>query len=314
MESQTPDLSGRIVLVTGANGFIGTHLCAHLEALGASVRRATRAAAGRDTFAVGDIGGETDWGEALAGADTVFHLAARAHLAKDTAADPLAEYRRVNVDATRGLAESANAAGVRRFVLLSSTAVLGQESDQALDESALPRPQTRYGRSKLEAEDALLQVAATGTLEPVIVRAPPVYGPGNPGKFQRLISGVRTGLPLPLARASNERSWLFVGNLTDLLVVCAVHPAAAGETFLASDGEDVSTAQLTRMIGSAMGRRVVLLPVPRWLLVGAARAVGKSRDIRGLFAACAVNSHKARELLDWEPPYSLAQGLAQTVL
>lgn len=316
------NLDGRVLLVTGANGFIGQHTCAHLAARGALVRRATRlggqkdsAARGivpEDTIAVGDIDESTDWSQALEGVDTVVHLAARVHVTKDPSPSPLAEYRRVNVAGTRRLAEAAVAAGVRRLVLLSSTSVVDQDSID-LDETAPPRPKTPYGHSKHEAEQALLEVAASTTLEPVIVRAPPVYGPGNPGKLNRLARLVATGLPLPLGAVNRPRSWLYVGNLVEFLALCVVHPAAARETFLVSDGRDLTTAELVRLLGEAMDRRVVLVPVPEWLLKLGIRAVGMSGDITRLFSTRTVSTRKAEKLLAWASTYGVEEGLAATV-
>lgn len=307
------DLSGRTVVVTGADGFVGRHACARASELGAVVRRVTRGGAGKETYAVGAIDGETEWSRILDGAHAVVHLAARVHLRKDLSPDPLAEYRKVNVGGTRRLAEAAARAGVRRLVLASSIGVYGRESPRPLDEATPTRPASSYARSKLEAEQELLLSASATSIEPVIVRAPLVYGPGDPGNLPRLIRLVATGLPLPLRLARGRRSLLYVGNFADLLTLCVSHPAAAGEVFVASDGEDVSTAELVRLIAKKMGRSVALIPVPRRFLMLGARAVGDHLDVVRLFGSLTVDSGKVRRRLGWQPPHTLEEGLAAAI-
>ena len=210
-----------------------------------------------------DIGPDTDWRAALAGIDAIVHLAARAHVLRDSSADAHALYRAVNTLGALRLAEAAAAAGVRRFVFLSSVRVHGERSTGAPFTEASPLvAQDPYGRSKAEAERGLAALAAAGRLEPVILRPPLVYGPGARGNFARLVRLVARGVPLPLGAVRNRRSLIFVGNLVDAIVRSLDDPAAAGETFMVSDGEDVSTPELVRRIARALGKPARLVPVP----------------------------------------------------
>ena len=189
-----------------------------------------------ETAIVGDIGPDTDWRDALAGIDTVIHLAARTHVMHQTG-NPLEQYRRINVLGTTHLAHSAARAGVRRMVLLSSIKVNGESTGAAaFTEHDEPRPQDAYGITKWEAEQALREVAAANSLEAVVLRPPLVYGPGVKANFLRLMQAIDRGIPLPLAAIDNKRSLVYLGNLVEALTLCATHPAAAGETFLVSDG------------------------------------------------------------------------------
>ena len=239
-------------LVTGANGFVGKPLCVELFRRGHVVRAASRSAhAASDGFeqaTVGSIDGVTDWSAALRDLDVVIHLAARVHIMKDGAADPLAAFRKVNVAGTLNLARQAAAAGVKRLVFVSSVKVNGEYTSpgQAFTESDLPAPQDAYGVSKHEAELGLRQIAVESGIEVVIIRPPLVYGPGVKANFAVLMRAVRRGWPLPLGAVHNQRSLVGLGNLVDLIVTCLTHPAAANQTFLVSDGEDVSTTELLR--------------------------------------------------------------------
>jgi len=302
------------VLVTGASGFVGTALCKKLGAQGHVVRRAVRmAASGPDTVAVGDIGPATDWSAALGGVDCVVHLAARAHVMRDTAAAPLAEYRRINVDATIMLARAAAAARVRRFVFLSSVKVNGERTaDRPFTEDDTPRPEDAYGISKWEAEQALSKVAGETGLEVAVLRAPLVYGPGVKGNFFSLLRAVARGIPLPLASIDNRRSLIYVGNLSDAVMRCIDHPAAAGKTFLVADGADVSTPQLIHAMAAALGAPARLLPFPPALLRGGAALFGKMATVSRLTDSLQVDIGRLRRELGWRPECALAQGLAET--
>ena len=194
------------------------------------------------------------WTPALQGIDAVIHCAARVHVMDERAADPLAEFRAVNVEATRHLAQQAAAAGVRRFVFVSSIKVNGEETTpgRPFTADAEPQPQDPYGQSKLEAERALFEIARQTGLEVVVVRPPLVYGPGVKANFASLMRALQRRLPLPFGSIDNRRSLVARDNLVDLLVLCTRHPAAAGQVFLVSDGEDLSTAQLCRGLSRAM--------------------------------------------------------------
>lgn len=305
-----------MILVTGANGFVGTALCRHLASRGHAVRRALRSApAGQapagDWRAVGDLCAAQDWTDALAGCEALVHLAARVHVMQDSAADPLAEFRRVNVEGTLNLARQAARHGVRRFVFVSSVKVNGEATlpGQPFTEEQRPHPQDAYGISKHEAEQGLRALAQETGMQVVIVRPPLVYGAGVRANFRTLALAVQARLPLPLALVDNRRSLVGLDNLVDFLRVCLEHPAAAGQTFLVSDGEDLSTPELVRRMAAAIGRRALLLPVPSALLVAGAALVGKREVARRLCESLQVSIAKARSVLGWAPPASVDQQL-----
>jgi UDP-N-acetyl-alpha-D-quinovosamine dehydrogenase len=306
------------IVVTGANGFVGQPMCAALRQRGHEVRRIVRhapAPGGQpDTFAIGSIDERTNWSEALQGADVVIHLAARAHVMRENAADPLAAFRRINVDGTERLARAAAAAGVRRMVFVSSIKVNGEATAPGakFTEEDVPAPRDAYAISKLEAEDALHRVARETALEVVILRPPLVYGPRVKGNFLQMINALAEGVPLPLASIRNLRSLVYVGNLADALIACATHPAAAGQTYLLCDGEDVSTPALLRTLAAALGVSARLFPFPPWLLRMLAKLAGKGAQTDRLVGSLRVDSGKIRGQLDWTPPHTLQQGLQAT--
>ena len=270
---------------------------------------------GLPSVAVGDIGADTNWSAAIAGVDCVIHCAARAHVMHETAGDALAAYRAVNVDGSRRLAEQAAAAGVRRLVYLSSIKVNGEQTALGAPFSFLdtPAPEDAYGISKWEAEQALWDVSAQTGLEVVVVRPPLVYGPGVKGNLARLLKLVRSGVPLPLGAVQNKRSLIGLDNLVDLLIRCVYHPAAAGQTFLVSDGEDLSTPDLLRHMAAAMGRSARLVPVPVPLLRLAGSALGKRAEIDRLVGSLQINSSHTRQVLGWTPPVSIQEGIRRMV-
>jgi len=303
------------IFVSGASGFVGRNLADALIARGLTVRRAERAAdeGGASAAVIGDIGPTTDWSGALTGIDTVVHLAARVHVMRDEAADPLEAFRAVNVEGTRQLAMQAASAGVRRLVFLSSVKVNGEATaGHAFTEQDAPHPEDPYGISKREAEDTLREIATRTGLEVVILRPPLVYGPGVKANFLRLLRWVDRGIPLPLASVNNRRSLVCVGNLVDAIVKCLEHPAAAGETFLVDDGEPVSTAQLLREIGFALDRPARLLPMPPAALRVAATLVGRGDDAARLLGDLVVDGSHLRRTLGWQPPFTRQEGLAAT--
>lgn len=302
------------VLVTGANGFVGRGLCPHLARHGIDVRMAVRGADSRlpDAVVVGEIGPHTQWGEALADVDVVVHLAARVHVMRDSASHPLEEYRRVNVEGTRRLAQAASEAGVRRMVLLSSVKVNGEAREQAYTETDPPRPKDDYGRSKWEAEQALIDVGAQTGLEWAVLRPPLVYGPGVRANFLSLMRAVSRGLPLPLGAIDNQRSLVYLGNLADAIRVCVVEPGAANGLFLVSDGEDVSTPELVRRVARSLGVRPRLVSVPVSMLRLAGMLVGKRAAVERLVGSLQVDSTCIRRTLGWTPPFSIDEGLTET--
>ncbi|MFA7239187.1 MAG: SDR family oxidoreductase [Sulfuricellaceae bacterium] len=300
------------VLVTGANGFVGQALCPHLENAGWSVRKAVRTPRD-DCIAVDDIGADTDWRAALNGVDAVVHLAARAHIMQDSAQDPLAIYRAINCAGTENLARQAVQAGVKRLVYVSSIKVNGESTPvRPFSADAPPHPQDPYGISKWEAEQALQRVAAETGLEIVILRPPLIYGAGVKANFLRLMNLTARGLPLPLGGIKNRRSLLYLGNLADAIRVCLSHPAAAGKTYLLSDGDPLSTAELVRHLATALGTPATLLPIPPSLLRLAGLLTDKRAEIARLLDSLEIDSAAIRNELDWQPPYTLEQGLAAT--
>lgn len=303
------------VLVTGASGFIGGALVDRLLAEGVpTVATVRRPLTGGRTIAVGDIGPDTDWRDPLAGVDCVVHLAARVHVMHDRAADPLAEFRKVNVDGTLALARQAVAAGVRRFIFVSSIKVNGEGTAPGRPFAAddAPAPADAYGISKLEAERSLLALAAETGMQMVIIRPALVYGPGVKANFRSMMSWLSKGVPLPLGAIENRRSLVALDNLVDLIVTCLNHPAAAGQVFLVSDGEDLSTTELLRRMGAALGRPARLLPVPAAWLDGAARLLGRGAVAQRLCGSLQVDIEKTRRLLDWTPPVTVDEALRET--
>lgn len=308
-----------LVLVTGANGFVGHALCTELVSRGISVRAAVRVRdnfeiAGCEVVSIPCISDDTDWSFALRDVSTVIHLAARVHVMRDDAENPLKEFRRVNVEGTQRLAKEAAGSGVKRLVYVSSIKVSGEETrnNRRLTEFDTPSPQDPYGISKWEAEQALLVGAAETGLEVVILRPPLVYGPQVKGNFAQMVRVLRRGIPLPLASIGNLRSLIYLGNLVDALIVCASHPAAAMQTYLVSDGEDVSTPDLLRRLGAAMRQKVRLVNCPVGLLRLGGKLINKSMQVERLTGSLCVDSEKIRRELGWYPPFSLAQGLSAT--
>lgn len=303
------------VLITGANGFVGRAVCAKAAARGLAVGAATRSpcrfSGETENIVVGDIDANTLWQAALNGCQAVVHAAARVHVMADTAANPLDEFRRVNVQSTLNLAEQAAAAGVMRFVFISSVKVNGEATlpghpFQADDE---PAPLDAYGISKMEAERGLRELAARTGMDVVIIRPPLVYGPGVRANFAAMMRWLRRGVPLPLGAIHNQRSLVALDNLVDLIITCLTHTAAANQTFMVSDGQDVSTTELLRRMGQAMNRPARLIPVPAGLLTLAAALLGKRDMAQRLCGSLQVDIEKTRTLLGWQPPLTLDQGL-----
>ena len=303
-------------LVTGANGFVGSALCARLCRDGVSTRGAVRSLNskpdGAEAFAIGSLSAETNWTAALRKVELVVHLGARVHVMNDRSADPLTEFRRVNVEGTAALARQAADAGVRRFVFLSSIKVNGEftEAGQPFTADDEPAPEDSYGVSKYEGEQLLRQIAAETGMEIVIIRPPLVYGPGVKANFESMMRWLARGVPLPLAGVTyNRRSLVALSNLVDLIVTCLNHPAAANQTFLVSDGEDLSTAELLKRMGSAMGHPAHLFPLPPGLLKLGAFALNKVGLYQRLCGSLQLDIGKTCNLLNWAPAISLDDGL-----
>ncbi len=309
------------VLVTGANGFVGSATARSLAKLGHSVVAQTRQMPAMPwptcaiiTPCITDLDQTNGVQTALQGCDWVVHTAARVHQVRETAANPLEAYRKVNTQYTLDLAHAAAAQGSKRFVFLSSIKVNGEwtAEGQAFRTDNAAAPKDPYGISKLEAEQSLRAIAAQTGMEVVIVRPPLVYGPGVKANFLTMMQWLQRGIPLPLGAIDNQRSLVGLGNLVGLLEKCLTHPAAANQTFLASDGQDVSTTELLRALAKALRVPARLLPVPQAWLEGALGALGREALAQRLCGNLAVDIEKTRQLLDWTPPYTLAQGLQAT--
>jgi nucleoside-diphosphate-sugar epimerase len=305
------------VSVTGATGFVGGAIVGKLvslhdfEVVALTRQEPLRVLSGVVYRTLGDLSPDTDWQSGLRGMDALVHSAARVHVMKDTATNPLTEFRRINVQSTLNLARQAAAAGVRRFVFISSIKVNGEATQPGHPFTAdeAPAPFDAYGISKMEAEQGLREIAAQTGMEVVIIRPPLVYGPGVKANFAAMMRWLRRGVPLPLGAIHNRRSLVALDNLVDLVVTCLTHPAAANQTFLVSDGEDVSTTELLRRMGQAMNHPAHLIHVSAGFLKGAAALFGKRDVALRLCDSLQVDIQKTRQLLGWDPPLTLDQGL-----
>ncbi len=321
-----------MILVTGATGFIGSHLVRALTARGYPVRAALRRPeaaaslpAGVEGVAAGDVQDPIAWSPLLRGIDMVIHLAGRAHVLRETYPAAESLYQAVNAAGTAALADAAAASGVRRFVFVSSSKVLGEATPPgvAWTEDTLPEPQDAYGRSKLAAERALQQIAQRTGMELVILRPPVVYGPGVGANIYMLLRLVDAGVPLPLGSVRSRRSLVSVGNLVSAIELVATHPGAGGQLLHVTDGEDLSAADLVRRIAEALGRPARLIPFPAWLLRAAGRTgdllqrVGldvplNTANVVRLVASLLLDSGRLRARLGWWPPETVREGLART--
>jgi len=307
------------ILITGSTGFVGSAVLDNLlkskqKSLVESVTVALRSKKTVQRcieFVVGDLMSQTDWRQSLHGQDVVIHTAARAHIMNDEFANPLVEYRKVNVDGTLNLARQAAEAGVERFVFISSIKVNGEQTPLGTCFMAddLPAPEDSYGISKWEAEERLQKISQETGMEVVIIRPPLVYGPDVKGNFASMIKLVDSGLPLPLGAVHNKRSLVALDNLVDLIITCIDHPGAANETFLVSDGEDLSTSQLLQGVAEAMGKPSRLIPVPASLLQFGATLLGKKAVAQRLLGSLQVDISHTQKCLNWAPPLTVKQGL-----
>lgn len=308
------------LLLTGATGFVGSELLKKLVENQYAPLIVTRdppsIEASSNTVYVRSIDADTDWGDSLTGCNLVIHCAARVHVMNDQSSDPLEEFRKVNVAGTLRLARESAAAGVKRFIFLSSIKVNGEASQPGSPYSSDDQeaPLDPYGISKFEAEQGVQKIALETGMEVVIIRPVLVYGPGVKANFYTMMNWLDKGVPLPLGAINNKRSLVALDNLVDLILTCIDHPAAANQTFLVSDGEDLSTTELLRRMGSSLGRPARLLPVPSWLLEAGAAMLRKRSFSDRLCGSLQVDISKTRQLLNWSPPVSVDEALSKTAI
>lgn len=318
------------ILLTGSTGFIASHLIPCLTQQPYQIRAALRSASkllppSVTPISVDNIDGTTDWTEVLLGTDTVIHLAARAHILHDSSPNPEAEFFKVNTEGTANLVRQCIQAGVKHFIFISSIGAMASLSNQTLHENSYCQPDTAYGRSKLAAEQALINLTSQSDMTWTILRPTLVYGLENPGNMERLVKLVKKGFPLPFGLVKNRRSFVYVENLVDAIITCLTHPNATNQIFLISDGEDLSTPNLICKIADYLSCRCNLLPVPSSLLRAAAhlgdvgeKLLGRSLPlntptIERLLGSLAVDSSKIRNTLNWQPPFTIDEGLQKTL-
>jgi len=303
------------VALSGATGFVGRALCAELlkQNLPATELEIVRVAT--ENIAIGCVPTGADGAAVLGNGTVLIHLAARVHVMQDTESDPLAVFRAVNVQTTLNLARQAAAAGVKRFVFISSIGVNGCQTatGKPFAEAGQSKPYNFYALSKWEAEEGLSRIASETEMELVIIRPPLVYGHNAPGNFGSLMRAVRRGWPLPLGAVHNQRSLVALDNLVDFIITCITHPLAANQTFLVSDGQDLSTTELVRGMAQAAGLPARLLPVPVWALQAGASFLGKGDAVQRLCGNLQGDISKARSLLGWVPPVSVQEGLRRAM-
>ncbi|KJR41122.1 nucleoside-diphosphate-sugar epimerase [Candidatus Magnetoovum chiemensis] len=312
------------ILVTGANGFIGHRLCDKLSTAGYAVKGLVRRlpqeqekpiSENVELYRVNDIENDTSWAQPLSRIDCIVHLAARVHVMDDKSKYPLIEYRKANLNATNALLDCAARLGVQRFIFISTVKVHGDTTyETPFDEHSKPAPTDPYGISKLEAEESIRARAENIGIEYTIIRAPLVYGPSVRANFLTLLKLIALGLPLPFGAIENLRSFIYLDNIVDALIKSIQHRKAANETFLVSDGEDVSTPTLIKMIANAMGKRKpLLIPVPCFALQIIGSLSGKKEQVNRLINSLQIDSTKIQRLLHWQPPYTMEEAISNTV-
>jgi nucleoside-diphosphate-sugar epimerase len=317
LSGEESSLVGRRIAVSGAGGFVGANLVYGLTERRANVHALVRKPvelAAVETTVVGLLQEADDLEHALAGSTSVIHLAGRAHVMEVVGNESLLEYRATNVEGTRRLAEAAAAVGVKRFVFISSVKVNGERTnDRPFTAFDSPAPEDAYGTTKAEAEEVLRRIGDRTGMESTIIRPPLVYGPGVKGNFARLMRLIKRGIPLPFKSVDNRRSLVSVDNLCDLIIHCIAHPRAAGQTFLVSDGEDLSTPELIGQMGEAMGCTARLFPVPLSLLRAVFSAFGRMAEFERLSGSLQVDIEHTCKTLDWSPPVSVSEGLRRAI-
>lgn len=305
-----------MILLTGASGFIGKSLASKL---GNHVRCVIRSYGDNippdsEVFYIDSISPETIWSGAFIGIDVIIHLAGRAHVLDDATEHSLNNFKFINTYGTIRLASEAAKNGVKRFVFLSSIGVNGDHSLKPFCEADDPSPASPYAISKLEAEEGLRKISKETGMEVVIIRPPLVYGPNAPGNFTRLLCMVHKGIPLPFSNIKNKRSFISLDNLVDFILLCASHPKAANETFLISDGEDISTYDLIYLLAKTMNKPCYSFPLPFFLIIKVAEIFNKKREAIKLLASLQIDSSKANRIVDWVPPVDIREALRQTVI
>ena len=306
-------------LITGSTGFIGQALICQLEAQNfeftAAIRNASNCLPSNiQQLQVGDLLPDTDWENALSDVDVVIHLAARVHIMNDTNIDPLTEFQKVNTLGTLNLARQASNAGVSRFIFLSSIKVNGESTSAGnpflAEDTHIPNDP--YGLSKYEAEQGLREISIQTGMEVVIIRPPLVYGPDVKANFLSMMHWVHKGVPLPLGAIHNQRSLVALDNLVDLITTCIDHPAAANQTFLVSDDEDISTTELLKRMAKALGKPSRLIPIPSILIRLGAILLGKRDIAQRLCGSLQVDINHTKNTLNWKPPISVDAALQKT--
>jgi UDP-glucose 4-epimerase len=311
------------VLITGASGFVGSPLVNYLASLGHELVALTRSTSSIKPHeselvklsAIGDIDGSTNWRPYLVGVESIVHLANRAHVMNEKASDPLSLYRAINTEGTLHLAHQAVAAGVKRFIFISSIKVNGEltKPGQPFTADDVSVPLDPYGLSKYEAELGLKKIAKETGLEVVIIRPPLIYGPGVKANFLKMMRWIERGIPLPLGSIHNQRSLVGIDNFLNFISLCLMHPKAAGKTFLVSDDHDLSTSELLRYIAKAMGRSSKLLPVPQSILAGVLNLLWQKEIAERLCASLQLDIHSTKNILGWSPPYKVEDQMNKTI-
>ena len=305
------------IFITGSTGFVGRQLTATLKNLNIQCKVAQRSIKDSifDIFFVPAIDGSSNWVDAFTNINVIVHLAARVHFMIDEVLDPLAEYRKINVEGTLNLARQAATQGVERFIFVSTIKVNGESTfdGHAFSEVDAVSPEDPYALSKYEAEIGLREIAVQTGMEVVIIRPPLVYGPDVKANFLSLIKLADTSIPLPFGAINNKRSMVYIGNLVDFIIQCIDHPSAANQTFLVCDGEDLSLRSLVMMMRTSLGRPARLVPVPAVLFRIAGRIAGKPEVVDRLVGDLQTDSSKARKLLNWVPPFTVQQGIDATI-
>ena len=303
--------------MTGATGFVGGAVVNRLVNEGddvvVAIRRPLPYKLAYTHVLLGDMDENTPWGDALLNVDVVIHLAARVHVMNEKSSNPLQAFLDVNLHGTLNLAKQATAAGVKRFIYVSSIKVNGENTqNKPFDEVDLANPCDPYAVSKWQAEQALRQLSKENPMTIVIIRPPLVYGPRVKANFFRLLNMINKSLFFPLASINNQRSMVYIGNLVDAIITCAIHPKAANQTYLVSDKESVSTPELIQNIAQALEKRIFLLPFPIFMMKFLARLFGKSAVVDRLMQSLVIDSSKIRQELNWIPPFTMVEGLKAT--
>ena len=315
-------MENKIILITGANGFIGAALCKAFSTAGYQVRGVVRKIASGtlptkwEMIEVGDFSNHIEWAPLLRNVHTVVHTAARVHQMKENSNNPSEIYRQVNTDATLQLLQQANQSRVSKFIFLSSIKVNGEDTIAApFTEEDKVSPQDPYALSKYEAEIGIQSYCVINpSISFTIFRLPLVYGPGVKANFASLLHAVKRKYPLPLGAIHNQRSLLYIENLISVVQIELQQDQIKNQLYLLSDGDDVSSADLVQRMGAAFGVKPRLLSVPPFLLVGLGYCLGKTKAISRLLGSLQINSNKVRTLLQWTPPYTVASGLAKMAI